>query len=391
MKLKQVPEDFLVDELSNRQPSKSGTFSLYRLTKQSLGTPEAVDRIARAWKIPRKQISWGGLKDRHAITTQMLTIQKGPARDLERDGVQLEFLGLTGKPFTASDLKGNRFCITLRALDADRAERAVTELKTLARNGVPNYFDDQRFGSVGNSGEFVARSWIAGDYERALWLALADPHPFDRSAEKKQKTILRDHWGDWTTCKQELDRSHRRSVITYLCDHPTGFRKAFALIRPDMRSLYLSAYQSMLWNRCLAAELTARCRPEDLQPLTLKLGDVPCHASLPESERTALADLNIPLPSGRMKLQPGPLRERIEAVVAEEGLTIPEVKVKFPRDCFFSRALRPALLLPRQLSGDVADDELAAGRRKLVLRFELPPGAYATMIVKRLTALPEGS
>ncbi|MFG0336088.1 MAG: tRNA pseudouridine(13) synthase TruD, partial [Maioricimonas sp. JB049] len=285
MKLKQVPEDFLVDELTGRRPSGSGTFALYRLTKQSLGTPEAIDRIARAWKIPRRQFSWGGLKDRHAITTQMVTIRKGPARDLERDGVQLEFLGLTGKPFTASDLKGNRFRITLRSLAPVQASQALAALETVARDGVPNYFDDQRFGSVGHSGEFVARSWIAGDYERALWLALADPHPFDRSAEKQQKAILRDHWGDWTTCKQQLDRSHRRSVITYLCDHPTGFRKAFALIRPDMRSLYLSAYQSMLWNRCLAAELTARCPAGSLQPLTLKLGDVPCHTSLPASTR----------------------------------------------------------------------------------------------------------
>ncbi|MEW4526146.1 tRNA pseudouridine(13) synthase TruD [Maioricimonas sp. JC845] len=387
MKLKQVPEDFLVDELSSRKPAQKGTFSLYRLTKQSLGTPEAVDRIARAWKVPRQRISWGGLKDRHGITTQMLTIQRGPARDLERNGLQLEFLGLTGKPFTAADLKGNRFRITLRSLESDQADQTVADLETVSRHGVPNYFDDQRFGSVGSSGEFVARSWIAGDYERALWLALADPHPYDRSAEKQQKTILRDNWGDWSTCKQELDRSHRRSVITYLCDHPTGFRKAFALVRPDMRSLYLSAFQSMLWNRILADELTEQCPPADLRSLALKLGNVPCHITLTGPARKELPALQIPLPSGRMKLQPGPLRDRIDAIVAEQGLTIPEVKVKFPRDCFFSRALRPALLMPQKATGDIDGDELATGRKKVVLDFELPPGAYATMVVKRLTAL----
>ncbi|MBC7815791.1 MAG: hypothetical protein IAG10_02705 [Planctomycetaceae bacterium] len=47
MKLKCLPEDFRVTELTDRATNGRGPFALYRLTKQSLGTPEAIDAILR--------------------------------------------------------------------------------------------------------------------------------------------------------------------------------------------------------------------------------------------------------------------------------------------------------------------------------------------------------
>ena len=68
MKLKRLPEDFQVDERTAHQPAE-GPFALYRLTKRGLGTLEAVAAVGRRWKIPPGRIAWGGLKDRHAVTT----------------------------------------------------------------------------------------------------------------------------------------------------------------------------------------------------------------------------------------------------------------------------------------------------------------------------------
>ena len=57
--------------------------------------------------------------------------------------------------------------------------------------GVPNYFDDQRFGSVAG-GEFVAREMVRGRFEEALKLALAGEYEYDRAADKREKeTLLR--------------------------------------------------------------------------------------------------------------------------------------------------------------------------------------------------------
>jgi len=50
---------------------------------------------------------------------------------------------------------------------------------------------------------------------------------------------------------------------------------------------------------------------------------------------------------------------------------------------FFSRGERPALCLPADLKWESAADENQAGRRKLLLSFDLPRGCYATLLVKR--------
>src|SRR5207249_2989592 len=98
-----------------------------------------------------------------------------------------------------------------------------------------------------------------------------------------------------------------------------------------------------------------------------------------------LAGLSLPLASARLKLDADDSRgELIQAVLAEDGLTLEQMKVKGSRELFFSRGERPALCQPHELSGTIEEDERHPGLKKLTLRFELPRGSYATLIVKRL-------
>src|SRR6266446_1538399 len=87
LKIKRLPEDFQVEELT-AFPSAGGSYALYRLQKRSIGTPEAIDEVVRRWKIPRHRISYGGLKDKHAVTRQFVTVQAGPRRDFARKNFQ---------------------------------------------------------------------------------------------------------------------------------------------------------------------------------------------------------------------------------------------------------------------------------------------------------------
>ena len=91
MKLRRLPEDFQVDEQTDFELS-GGPFAVYRLTKRSIGTPEAIASIVERWKVPRRRISYGGLKDRHAITSQHLTIQHGPKKPLRQSSFELSYL-----------------------------------------------------------------------------------------------------------------------------------------------------------------------------------------------------------------------------------------------------------------------------------------------------------
>lgn len=397
MKLKCLPEDFRVTELTDRPTHGRGSFAIYRLIKQSLGTPEAVDAILRRWNLARQQVSYGGLKDRHAVTEQFVTIKNGPRNDLSQTSLELNYLGQTDRPFDAADLIGNRFTLVMRSMSDAEIASAEQALSDVAVNGVPNYFDDQRFGSLGQSGEFIAVPWCRGDYERALWLALADPNEHDRPDDRKERQLLRDRWGDWLGLKTDMPRGSRRSIVTFLVDHPTDFRRALALMRSDLRGLWLSAFQSAVWNRLLAELLQQICRPEQLWCGRLACigagtGETPVAHPAPffhtleESQRGELLDLHLPLPSARLKLEAGPLFDRLHRVLAEFGLEPRTMRVKFPRDAFFSKGQRAAIYLPANLQHQSDHDELYEGRHKLTLSFDLPRGSYATILIKRLTA-----
>jgi tRNA pseudouridine13 synthase len=394
MKLKQLPEDFQVEELTDVVPTGQGPFAFYRLEKRGWTTPDAVQAIRRRWALDLRRVSYGGLKDRHAHTIQYLTIFHGPQRGLTHHTVQVKYLGQVAAPYSSSDIRANRFRLTLRSLaptEADAAEAALVEVR---REGVPNYFDDQRFGSVSGGTEFMARFLVLGRYEDALRQALTGPYEHDRAAQKREKAILNAHWGDWPACKQQLPRGHARSLVDYLCSHPDDFRGAVARLRPELRGLYLSAYQSHLWNRMLANWLRAHCQPEQLIPVRLRLGEVPMHRGLDEPQRREVVELRLPLPSPRLTIDPADQRMGlVHAVLADEGLELQQLKLSGLRDMFFSKGERAALCLPAGLEHVQAPDDRHPGRRQLTLTCELPRGCYATLLVKRITqgALKSGS
>lgn len=384
MKLKSLPEDFEVEELSDF-PLSGGPFAVYLLTKRSMGTPEAITAIADRWNIPRRVISYGGLKDKHALTRQWVTIQRGPRRDVREDSLSLTYQGQANRPFAPQDISANRFHIVMRNLTEDAAQRIVAAKPLLAKWGIPNYYDDQRFGSLGESGEFIARPWCQGDFERALWLAIAEPNLHDRPRDREEKETIRHFWGQWDQCKTVLPKSSRRSIITYLVDHPTRFRDAFVLLRQDLRSLWLAAFQSDLWNRILAETLHQELTDSALEAVELATTDVPFYTALTDEQALRLGALALPLPSARLHLEPGPLLDLYERVIGTQGLALREMRVKYPRDSFFSKGERASIVRPDGLKIQFAGhDDLNTGRHRVTLDFVLPRGSYATILIKRL-------
>jgi tRNA pseudouridine13 synthase len=387
MKLKQHPDDFQVEERSEVTTTGQGPFALYRLEKRGWSTPDALAAVRRRWKIELRRLSYGGLKDRHAHTVQYLTIFHGPRRGLHHHGVTVEYLGQVVAPYTARDIRANAFRLTVRDLSRAALTHAQQALEEVRADGVPNYFDDQRFGSVGQGGEYIGRLLVQGRFEDALRQALVAPYEHDRAAQKQEKAILRRLWGDWSACKAQLPRGHARSLVDYLVTHPSDFRGAVARLRPELRGLYLSAYQSALWNRILSHVLRQCCRPEQLVYVRTPRDEVIMMRGLDESQRRELGSLLLPLPSARLKLAPtDPWATIIHGVLAEDGLELGQLRVKGIRELFFSKGERQALVIPDGLQCEADADEDHPGKQRLTLSFELPRGSYATLIVKRLFA-----
>jgi tRNA pseudouridine13 synthase len=151
-KMRSVPEDFFVEELPGFEPSGSGEHLLLTVEKRGINTAFAARRIAQWAGVGEVGIGYAGMKDRHAVTRQRFSVHlpKKVAPDL----ATLDFIEgeerLTvvehvwhAKKLPRGALAGNRFVLTLRGVEGDRA--AVEQrLRALAERGVPNYFGEQR-------------------------------------------------------------------------------------------------------------------------------------------------------------------------------------------------------------------------------------------------------
>jgi len=165
MKLKQLPEDFRVEELSSIDISqeKKG-FKVYSLEKKGMETFSLLAYLSKKNNIPLRDFRIAGLKDRHAITNQKFTIpSKYSINTLIEPNFKITFLGYSNEPMKLGNLKANRFEIVVRAVKKGSLEGIKIKANALKEFGVPNYFDSQRFGSVINN-KFILKHILKKDY-----------------------------------------------------------------------------------------------------------------------------------------------------------------------------------------------------------------------------------
>jgi len=241
MRLKVVPEDFLVEE-QVRFPPGSGPYALYRVRKREVTTLEVQAQLARMLHLPLSAVSFPALKDRDAVAIQYATVRGPGPKRLSGPGFTAERVGRVARPLAPSDLIGNRFEVTVRDLSPEEADRISRRLAEVAAEGLPNYFDQQRFGSQTVSGEFPGRRILHRDAEGALRAYLAEPMVGDPADVRAFKQEAAARWGQWRALLDMAPRpSNLRSVLTFLSDHPTDFRRALNLVTSRILTLYLTA------------------------------------------------------------------------------------------------------------------------------------------------------
>jgi tRNA pseudouridine13 synthase len=103
----------------------------------------------------------------------------------------------------------------------------------------------------------------------------------------------------------------------------------------------------------------------------------------------ALRATSIPAPRHNLRVADPELARLFERAFEEEGILQKDFRLRGMRDTYFKRGNRPALVFPEGLAAEAdAADELNPGRRRVTLRFSLPRGSYATLVVRRLTLKP---
>jgi tRNA pseudouridine13 synthase len=189
-KLKAKAEHFKVSEDLGYEFTGYGEHLLIRIRKTGENTSFVANELAKACQVKPKDVSWAGLKDRHAVTEQWLSVHlpKGETPDFGPFLTQypsIEILDITrhNKKLRPGDLAGNDFEITLT--DVSDVEDVVTRIEKVAKQGVPNYFGSQRFGNQGNNLD-EARRWgrdnvrTRNQNKRSLYLSSARSWIFNR-------------------------------------------------------------------------------------------------------------------------------------------------------------------------------------------------------------------
>ncbi|MES9972558.1 MAG: tRNA pseudouridine(13) synthase TruD, partial [Candidatus Thiodiazotropha sp.] len=144
------PEDFQVDEVLGFEADGDGEHLLVHIRKRQTNTHWLAGQLAGLAGIAPKDVSYAGMKDRHAVTTQWFSLRMAgrPEPDwgrLESDLIQVLQVHRHRRKLRRGTLQGNRFQIRIRDLTADK-EALDQRLSLLQELGMPNYFGEQRFG-----------------------------------------------------------------------------------------------------------------------------------------------------------------------------------------------------------------------------------------------------
>ncbi len=255
--LKQRPEDFIVEELPLFALKGEGEHIYLFVEKRGLGAIDMINAIARHFRVRPDAVGSAGLKDRHAITRQLVSVH-APGKTpedfpmLDREDMHVLWADLHTEKLKRGALQGNRFVIRLRGVEATSAIVADKVLERLAREGVPNRFGEQRFGYVGNN-HLIGRAIVLRNYQEAVDRLLG---PDERAPRSQEEARARYAAGDIEGAWKIFPRSFRTEqvVINALLKGKSP-EAALRAVPKNVRSYYISAFQSAIFNAILDQRL----------------------------------------------------------------------------------------------------------------------------------------
>lgn len=198
-RLRCFPEDFLVDENLGFEPSGEGEHWLVHVEKRSTNTSWVGARLAEFANVPRRAVSYSGLKDRHALARQWFSVHQPGNRKVawetcRGEGFQVIRAARHGRKLRRGSHRGNRFLIRIRECDAPAAQ-VDSCLEAVAAGGAPNYFGNQRFGRGGSNLSralaLFAGNTVTSREQKAFCLSAARAWLFNRVLATR---VLRRVW-----------------------------------------------------------------------------------------------------------------------------------------------------------------------------------------------------
>ncbi|KAI6238407.1 TRUD domain-containing protein [Aphelenchoides fujianensis] len=404
-----------INERKRRRPEEaSKKFVHFTLTKEAHDTNFAVNLIAKF--LSRNPATFGicGTKDRRALTSQRVSVSHVEPYLLFRlnkrlRGIVISDAELADQRLGLGQLWGNRFSVALREFAEVNDEELKTRLTNWSTNGYINFFGDQRFGSWGSTTAEVGRLILRAEWEAAVNLIL---RPATESSGQMADVLAKyQETKDAALAFSRLSAglkttSIEGTVLKGLSTSPTNFKGALMAIARSTRSLYVHAYQSLVFNKIASR----RAQTFGLRTLD---GDLYATADGREvGEPTGrIEDVVLPLPFFPLELPKNECGEWYAELLAADGVRLEafaELKTEFALGPSFRRFVQrprnvewellhyatPNTVLQtfppfaqRDADGvrvEAAEAPPADWRRALIVRFDLEAGCYATMALREL-------
>ena len=387
--IKMYEDDFVVEEMPLYDMDGQGNHIYALIEKKGIATMDVLGNIARALHITRKQIGFAGLKDARAIARQWISIENIEPKKLSGLKIaRVKFLqiGRHSNKLRLGHLAGNMFVIRLRKIDypAKQAIKTAEDIMSiLTSKGTPNYFGTQRFGQRNDThllGEAIAKGnvekfidiFLGGD-ERQDSPTIVEARKFYEIGEYKQ---AHDAW--------PYVYADQRRVLKTLIKKKGSKKQAYHVVDKHLKAFFVSAYQSYLFNRVVAA------RMPDIDKVLI--GDMAYKHLNGACFRVEDADAENPRCSSFEISPTGPLlgirMTRLTGVAGdiENGIIdaagLNERDLKQMSEYGASGARRPMRFQPRNTNVSAGQDRFGP---YIELRFELDSGCYATSLIREIS------
>lgn len=393
--IKSRPEDFTVEEITKEgeileldkafEKEGEGDFTYFILQKRNWNTLQALKEIGRKLHCGLKRFGYAGVKDRNAVTTQLVSafkIEPATLQNIHVKDIKINGAWKAKEKLRIGDLLGNRFGISVREVAPGSAETVRSIYESLSGR-VPNYFGEQRFGSMRKNTHLVGKAILSGNFKEAVMSYLTYVDEGERAEAKEARKQLAAE-GDFKKALEYFPPYllYERTLLNYLSSYPTDYVNAMRKLPRGLSLMFVHAYQSYMFNKALSRRITE-------MGTSLMPGDFACGRDafgFPETEKIEKIE-NVA--EAEEKLCRGELFPMLEivgyesnyigkyeaAVMEEEGIkkenflihSFPEISSKGSKRCMF---------IP--LNGFKFEYSEAVG----MFTISLQAGAYATVAMR---------
>ncbi|MEM2001046.1 MAG: tRNA pseudouridine(13) synthase TruD [Candidatus Methanomethylicaceae archaeon] len=396
-KIRVKPEDFLVEEItpegyvvneSLKTLSRgSGPYTLAVLKKRSR---DLLPTLSLLQKLLKAKVSFAGIKDRRAVTYQLISISRPLTEPIRMNNLEVWAVGTSKWEVRPGELKGNRFTITIRSLD--REDISTDVLPDL--NWLPGYFGHQRFGITRPNTHKVGKYMVKGEFEDAVREFLAEPYEGEPNRIFSIRLHLKTTW-DLNIALSSMPSFllYEREVIRALLSGADYLHSLKSLPNRLIR-LFVDSYQSYLFNLALSERWSKYglnyVAPGDIvsildsslnpsRPIRVTHSNLEKLKKFVDSKKAVLL---MPVPGSNLSVEG--INYQIYSEILEKEKISPH-NFSNVMGLEFRGTMRPAVFYPTDLEIlNPSEDELNPGKTKITIKFTLPRGFYATVLLREL-------